>query len=747
LKQAVGQRALQNARARKQLGKDAGQIFAQAAALHAAGNHAAAQALCERLLQHLPDHFDALHLLGASKSDTGQFAEAVEILKRALAIQPRSAVAHYHLGLAQFALKQFNAARASYEMAVSIQPNFPLALNNLGNALNELGLREQAIEQYNRAVAYQSDYADAFYNRGSMLLLLGRHAEALASLNRCLAVQPAFPRALNAQGLALIELRRVDEALVSFERALAIEPDFANAISGRGRALAELRRFDEALACQQQALDIAPDLITAQMGLGYLLLLTGRLEEAFTAARRALALEESASALALMGQCFALRGDTDEAIDHFDRALALQPNLESAITTKVFALDFVHGAGFAQHQEARKAWWDQVGSRVAPASPAVHANDRDPARRIVVGYVSSDFRNHSAALCFIVVLRNHDKAAFEVVCYSCSPLRDGRTEELERLADKWVDASRMPDDELAARIRADKIDILVDLSGHTAGNRLAVFARKPAPIAVTAWGSPTGTGSPTTDYLFADPVVIPSEVRHLFAEQVYDLPCVATIDPPPAIAVAEPPCLTKGTTTFGVFNRINKISPQAVKVWCEILHALPRSRLMIKHPALDDAGLRRHLTGRFTALGIAADRIECAGTTSRGEHLAAYGQVDICLDPFPQNGGIGTWEPLQMGVPVVAKLGDSFASRVSGAILTSIGLSEWIADGDAGYIALALKLAAAPDYLQTMRHELPGRIAGSVAGNPVAYTRAVEDAYRAFWRRYCGSADAALLSP
>jgi predicted O-linked N-acetylglucosamine transferase (SPINDLY family) len=300
----------------------------------------------------------------------------------------------------------------------------------------------------------------------------------------------------------------------------------------------------------------------------------------------------------------------------------------------------------------------------------------------------------------------------------------------------------MSDDELAARIRADRIDILVDLSGHTAGNRLAVFARKPAPIAVTAWGSPTGTGSPTTEYLFADPVVIPSEVRHLFAEQVYDLPCVSTIDPPPAtLGIVEPPCIARGYTTFGVFNRVNKISPEAVTIWCEILHALPHSRLMIKHTSLDDAGLRRHLTERFIMQGIAAERIQCMGSTSRGEHLLAYGNVDVCLDPFPQNGGISTWEPLQMGVPVVAKLGDSFASRVSGAILGAIGLPEWIADGDAGYVALALKLAAAPDYLQSMRHELPGRIAASAAGNPVTYTRAVEDAYRAFWRRYCASVD------
>src|SRR5581483_9633989 len=173
-----------------------------------------------------------------------------------------------------------------------------------------------------------------------------------------------------------------------------------------------------------------------------------------------------------------------------------------------------------------------------------HANDPDPERRIVLGYVSSDFRHHSAAHVFGAVLRRHDHAAFEVVCYSCSPLRDSLTEEFERIADRWVDASRLTDEELASRIRQDGIDILIDLSGQTAGNRLAVFARKPAPIAVSAWGSGSGTGLPTIDYLFADPVSTPRDVRHLYAERIHDLACLITLEPPPPeLRRAEPPCM------------------------------------------------------------------------------------------------------------------------------------------------------------------------------------------------------------
>src|SRR6202012_419372 len=219
----------------------------------------------------------------------------------------------------------------------------------------------------------------------------------------------------------------------------------------------------------------------------------------------------------------------------------------------------------------------------------------DPDRRLRVGYVSADFRDHSAALIFGPVLRNHDKTVVEVFCYSCTSLRDSVTDSLQQVADKWVDAWRMTDDQLTEQIISDRIDILVDLSGFTAGHRLAVFARKPAPVQVTAWGHASGDGMPEIDYLFSDPVSTPAEVRHLFAEQVYDLPCLISIDPPPSSVklAAEPPCLRNGYVTFGVFNRIDKISEESVRVWSQILQALPQSKLLIKHGALGDPRVRQ----------------------------------------------------------------------------------------------------------------------------------------------------------
>jgi predicted O-linked N-acetylglucosamine transferase (SPINDLY family) len=327
-------------------------------------------------------------------------------------------------------------------------------------------------------------------------------------------------------------------------------------------------------------------------------------------------------------------------------------------------------------------------------------------------------------------------------------LSDPITHEFRSFSDIWVDAARLSDEELARRIEADQVDILVDLSGHSAGNRLRVFASKPAPVQVTAWGHSTGTGLPTIDCLFADPVTIPQSARPLFAERVvYDLPCSITIEPATDRRVSDAPVLRNGYVTFGAFNRIDKISDAALAVWSRIMQALPDSRIVIKHGALDDAMLRDRLTARFAGHGIALGRITCLGNTMRPDHLRAFENVDISLDPFPQNGGISTWESLQMGVPVVAKLGDCSSSRLGGAIMTSLGLGDWVSDGDEGYIAVALEKAANPSELQAVRQSLPTRIASSASGNSAIYTAKVEEAYRTLWRDYCSRAIGGIDNP
>jgi predicted O-linked N-acetylglucosamine transferase (SPINDLY family) len=464
-------------------------------------------------------------------------------------------------------------------------------------------------------------------------------------------------------------------------------------------------------------------------------MLTRKVTESLAACHRALAIKSnSAKALSQLGIGHSLQGDAETALAYFDRALAIKPDLEYALSGRIFIGDFKDDGDFAFVQELKSEWWRQIGSKISTKRPPQYENDRDPTRRIVLGYVSAEFRQRSAAFSYRPVLQNHDKTRFEVICYSGSPIEDDVTNSFLKVADRWRSVLQWPDDRLADCIRADKVDILIDLSGHTDGNRLPIFARKPAPIQVSAWGYAAGTGLPTIDYLFSDPVMAPSEVRHHFAEQIYDLPCAIVIEPPRTeLRSPEPPVVSDGYLTYGVFNRVSKISIAAITLWARILRSDVTSRLLIKDYQLDDATIRSILLEKFASHGIASDRICLMGSTSREEHLATYRRVDICLDPFPYGGGVSTWESLHMGVPVVAKLGNGATSRLGGAILSAIGMTDWVAADDDQYVEAALR--STPGQLSKIRNELPNLIAQRCS--PVAYTRAVEQAYRTMWEKYC----------
>jgi predicted O-linked N-acetylglucosamine transferase (SPINDLY family) len=484
-------------------------------------------------------------------------------------------------------------------------------------------------------------------------------------------------------------------------------------------------------------LSIDPKLPEAWLGRANLLLLSSWASEALVACQTALAIKpDSAQGLILTGQCHLAQGDAEAAVSWFDRALAIKPDDEVALSNRIYTLDFSEEADFARHQAARSEWWRRIGSKISAQHPPQHDNDCDPARRIVLGYVSAEFRQRSAAYAFRPVLENHDKTRFEVICYSGTPTEDAVTDSFRQVADRWRNVLQWSDDELVDCIRADKVDILIDLSGHSDGNRLRTFARKPAPIQLTAWGHATGTGLPTIDYLFSDPVSIPEEVRHLYAEQLHDLPCAIIIEPPGAeMRCSEPAVTSNGYLTYGVFNRVSKFSDAAVGLWARILQSDVTSRLLIKDRANDDAGIQRMLLERFGLHGIAPDRVCLLGSTSREEHLACYRQVDVCLDPFPNGGGVSTWEALHMGVPVVAKLGNGMAERVAGAILSAIGMPDWVAADDDQYVEIALR--PTPERLGQIRRELPDLIDRRCS--PAAYTAAVEEAYGTMWKKYCGA--------
>jgi len=714
---------------------DVGVLFARAMAYQRFGHLAEAQVGYKKILKKRPNHFDAWHMLGLCEHQSGNYEAAVRLLKRALLLDSQSAAARCDLGIVLAASQRQDEALACFDDLIAIKADFAEAHFYRGNVLLGLGRFAEAVASFDEAIAIDPNHVIALCNRGHALHELGRLAEAIACYDRVLTVKPAHVPAFINRGAAFKDLRQGEKAIADFDLALAIDPDHTVGWMNRGETLLVLGRFDEALASFDRALSVNSELPIAWLGRANILMQSGRVTDAMAACQSALEIDpHSAKALTQLGQCHALRGDAEAALSCFDRALAIKPDDEITLSSRIFTLDFSDDGDFAQHQAARSEWWRRIGSKISTERPAQYENDRDPTRRIVLGYVSADFRQHSAAFSFRPVLENHDKTRFEVICYSGSPVEDGVTDSFRQVADRWRNVLQWSDDRLADCIRTDKVDVLIDLSGHTEGNRLRTFARKPAPIQVSAWGHAAGTGLPTIDHLFSDPVLVPPDVRPLFAEQIYDLPCGIIIEPPRAeLRSSEPPVASNGYLTYGVFNRVSKISNTAIRVWARILQSDVTSRLLIKHHMIGDAAIRSMLLEKFASQGIAPDRICLMGSTSREEHLATYRQVDICLDPFPQGGGVSTWEALHMGVPVVAKLGNGVASRVGGAILSAAGLTDWAAADDDRYVEIALR--STPDRLRTIRHELPELIGRRCS--PAAYTRAVEQAYQTMWQKYC----------
>lgn len=734
-----GARAFQNARLQKKLMKQADAVIAAAANAYGQGRYAETETLCREILKALPDHVDATHLLGMCAHDGRRLEEAQQLIERVIALDPRLHDAHNNLATVHFDLGNYEEARRCQERAIALKPNFAVALTNLGNTLMHMGLYEQALEMHERAIKLKPDYADALCNRGMVEIVLGQIMRAKESFDRALLFQPRHAEAIVGSGMVSMELRHYEEAAAKLATALAIKPGAPRILAQRGRLSYELQRLEPALADFEAALAISPKLELALRGKAQTCLVMGKTAQAMAAATTLIERNpRSEMGMALMGFAYSNQGDMDTAIEYLDRALDLRPDYGDAIRGKIFLQDYRAEADFVVQQAVRKSWWDAIGSKIPQRT--LPKRKLDPERRIVVGYVAAEFRQHSAGLTLLPVLRNHDHANFEIICYYSWPGADEYTAKFKSLADVWVDAWGLSDDELADRIEADNVDILIDVSGHTTGNRLQCFARKPAPIQATGFGHATGTGMPTMDYVLADPIFIPPSARHLFPEKIFDLPCLITMEPVTDLQPSELPMLRNGYVTFGVFNRIYKISDEAIRVWSRIMQEVPGSKIVLKHGLLDDALLRDSLVARFVAQGIAEENITCLGTTSRDDHLTAFDRIDISLDTFPQNGGISTWESLYKGVPVVAKVGNGASSRAGASIVAAVGLGDWVAEDDDGYVAIARKYAAQPELLAKLRAGLPAQIAASPAGNVEIYTRALEAGYRQFWRDYCAAA-------
>jgi protein O-GlcNAc transferase len=680
--------------------------------------------------------------LGVGLKDRGRLDAAVAALRNAIQIKPDLAEAYSNLGAVLKDQDHLDEVIAALREAIRIKPDHAEAHSNLGATFHRQGKLDEAIAALREAIRLKPDYADAYSNLGCVLFDRHEHVEGEAALLHAIRIKPDYAAAHSNLGKARLHLGRPDEAVAAFREATRIKPDFAEGYSNLGCALFDRREYIEAEAALLHAIRIKPDLADAHCNLGNARHHLGKLDQAIGSCRQAIRFKPGyAEPYLNLGAGLVAQGKFDEAVASYHEAIRLKPDFYSASSALAFCMNYMENASVGALFEAHREWEGRHG-RLLPRADA-HANDRSPGRRLKIGYVSPDFRGHSVAYFLEPLLQNHDRNAVAVFCYAEVSWPDAATRKFEQLADHWTKTVGMSDEALAERIRSDGIDILVDLAGHTAKNRLPVFARKAAPVQVTWLGYPNTTGLDAIDYRLVDDVTDPEGEADAFAsETLVRLPggflCYGATNDAPTPETA--PCLSKGFVTFGSFNNPAKLSGATLDAWAQVLTRLPTARLLLKAKPFADAATRALYLERLAERGVAADRLELIDwLPDSNAHLALYDRVDVALDPFPYNGTTTTCEALWMGVPVVTLRGDRHAGRVGASLLTQIGVTDLIADSIEAYVEMAVALAGDPTRLADLRRSLRPRMAASSLCDTAGFGRKVEDAYRTMWARWCAA--------
>ncbi len=693
-----------------------------------------------------PDYSDAYSNLAITLQDQGKLDEAVACYQKALALAPDLVRAHKNLGAIFYHQGKLDEAVAGYRKAIALTPGDAETHNHLGMALEDQGRLDESMDCYRAAVTLKPDYAEAHINLGNVLRSQGKPDAAVACYRKAVELNPDHAGAHYNLGDTFFEQGKLDQAVQSSQRAIALNPDFADAHNILGNAFNRQGRMEEAAACYRKAIALNPHFAEAHNNLGNTMD-PGRQAEAIACYRTALELKpDFVEAYSNLGNALGGRGRQREALACFRKALKLKPDFVGIWSNLLLALQYDPTCSPLELFEEHRRFAERFEVPLESSRQAF-GNTREPERRLKVGYVSADFRSHSVAHFIAPVLANHDKSQVEVFCYYNHSARDEVTERLGTHADHWIACAGMTDDQLAARIRADAIDILVDLAGHTGANRLLVFARKPAPVQVTWLGYPSTTGLSAIDYRITDKYAEPEGMTdHLNVEKLWRLDDMFCVYRPCAVkperrhsaelAVRQTPALENGHITFGSINNIAKITPAVVATWARILHAVPRARLLLEARGFDSEDMRSDFEARFAAHGIMRERLLLLERKPEQQYVL-YHRIDIALDPFPCNGGTTTCDALWMGVPVIALAGTAFAARMGVTMVNNIGHPEWVARDEDGYVRLACGLAADAARLNAIRLGLREEVENSPLRDEAGFTRSLEAAYRAMWQAWC----------
>jgi len=749
------------------IGNQAAAYFAQGLAQQQSQQYPAALNSFAQAIALKPDHAEAHYNHGCTLLFLNRVEEAFSSFGRVLALQPNHLAACFNTGYILQQTGQLEQALALFEQVLTIRPDYLLAFINSGLVLKDLNRYEEALAKFAQASTLKPDYADAHNNCGLALYMLQRYEAALAKFDQVCTLRPNDGQAYNQSGLTLYKLKRYEEALARFERAIALRPDDAEVYNNSGLALYKLKQNEAALARFERATMLRPDDAEAYNNCGLALSMLKRNQEALVKFERALTLKAD-YADAFVNQAVVLNEQKRyvEALASCDQAISLSPahaflpgrrlhiklqicdwrdieaefielaakidnreKISIPLTTLVFVDDP------ALQRKAAEIW-------TAEHYPAMHTLpkiSRYPLHsKIRVGYFSADFRNHPVAGLTAELFEIHDRSRFEITAFAFGPVtKDEMSIRLEAGFDRFLDVRNLSDTEVVQLARNLQIDIAVDLGGHTTDCRTGIFAMRAAPLQISYIGYVGTMGADYMDYLLADRVVIPETAKPHYLEKMVYLPSYQVNDRKRCLAenlfTRQQLGLPETGFVFCCFNVNHKIMPDTFSGWMRILNKVPDSVLFL---SADNEFAQQNLKNAAVARGVAADRLVFGKRLPMPEYLARYRQADLFLDTLPYNAGTTASDALWAGLPVLTRIGESFAGRMAASLLNAIQLPELITTSQAEYEALAIELATQPEKLSAIKAKLEKNRLTTPLFDSQGFTRHLEAAYQLMYQRY-----------
>ncbi len=705
------------------------------------GNFEQALSFLQKAVAANPDYADAHATIGNALFSLNRFADSIEAYRRYIALSTPSsntdhtAQAHFNIGNAQLNMGDTQDAVFSYQTALSLTPDYSDALNNLSVAYMQLDNKEDALSCLKKAVVISPRHTQGHNNLGDIHLSLGHYEDAIACYQNVIRLEPGLIHAYVNLGIAYDNMERLNEAVASFKTAIELKPDYALTYFNLANVYRKLNEPDQAITCYETAIELDPNDANSYTNLGTLQRKLWRLPDAVTNLETAVRIRPDLNlAHGHLALALHLSGRVEEAIESHKKAVALSPTGADEHNNLIYTMQFLPEiTGEAILKESVK--WDSLYSAAIPTTG--YSNTPDPERRLRVGYISPDFKEHAAAYFLEPLLAAHDRDDVEVFCYAELGTPDSVTERFMEHADQWRLTLGRTDDELCNMIRHDQIDILVECAGRSTQNRLRAISQKPAPLQLNylAMHGET-TGMACMDYALTDTHQAPSRFQHQFSEKLLHVENGSLIFQPsagwPDVA---PPRNPTEAPVFACVGAPDRIDDTAIELWAQLLDMVPGASMLFKHNQYTDRKTCDAWQRRFARLNKWASFEGVEGGWK--QHMDVYGRVDIVLDTYPMTGGTSSLIPLWMGVPVLILAPSFYSHRTSVSLLANAGMSEFISEDTGTYLKMAAELVQDRDRLTTLRHTLRDQLAASPICDAQNQTKEIEGVYRRIWKTWC----------